>query len=90
MGVKSGHNGHNMGFGNLTNLKPVINTTTEEDTNKIPKTRIIRISEQLYGRFAGHSKRYYNVADYETILSDLLDSYEKHEPNNSYFHLTRY
>lgn len=41
----------NIGFGNLTNLRPIITTTTT--TTKIqrkntPKTRIIRISEDLY------------------------------------------
>jgi len=38
---------HRLGIS--TDLKLVI--TAEEDTNKIPKTRAIRISEPLYRRF---------------------------------------
>ncbi len=46
---------------------------------KVPKTktRIIRISEGLYERLYNHSRNYYNVESYETIISDLLDCYEK-------------
>jgi hypothetical protein len=32
MGIKGGKNGHNMGFGNLTNLKPIIPTTAATTT----------------------------------------------------------
>ena len=45
---------HRLGIS--TGLKPVI--TAEEDTNKIPKTRAIRISELLYRRFVEISKMY--------------------------------
>lgn len=76
MGIKGGKNGHNMGFGNLCNLKPVINTEYS-NPNRAPKTRIIRISEQMYSRFVAHSQKFYNVESYETILSDLLDCYQK-------------
>jgi hypothetical protein len=97
-GWKGQHAGQ---FGNLVGLKPVnnipttnIETTTTKTRNKkpkIPKTRIIRISEDLYQRFHSHSKRYYNVEIYEFILNELLDCYEKHnEQYIRYFHLTRY
>lgn len=81
-----GNNASNVGFGRLTNLRPITIDNTS-DTNKIPKTRVIRISEPLYRRFVGHSKRFYNVESYEVILSDLLDCYSKHnEPYYSHFH----
>ena len=61
--------GNNTGFGNLTTLKVISSfTNSKTNNNKIPKTRIIRISELLYRRFVGHSRRYYNVETYETIL----------------------
>lgn len=75
---------NNMGFGNLTSLRP-INTTTNTTNNnnkikkpKVPKTRVIRISESLYERFHQHARKYYNVEPYETILENLLDCYDKH------------
>jgi hypothetical protein len=84
LGIKGGYRGNNMGFGNLCNLKPVISTADNNSIiNKIPKpTRTIRISEQLFRRFVGFSQRYYNVEPYETILEDLIKSYEEHnEPD---------
>ena len=49
---------HNVGFGRYTSLRPITTVTAEEekDPDKIPKTRIIRISEPLYRRFVGHSR----------------------------------
>jgi len=86
MGIRDRGSADNVGLGRYTTLRPVI-TAEEKDTNKIPKTRIIRISEPLYRRFVGHSSRFYNVEDYETILSDLLDCYSKYnEPDYSHFH----
>ena len=68
-------------------LRPITIDNTSDTNNNIPKTRVIRISEPLYRRFVGHSKRFYNVESYEVILSDLLDCYSKHyEPDYSHFH----
>ena len=81
--------GNNTGFGNLTTLRVISPTnSTTDNKNKIPKpTRTIKISEQLYRRFVGHSQKFYNVESYETILSDLLESYSKyHEPDYSHIH----
>ena len=43
-------NGHNMGFGNLCNLKPVSPSVAvaeeEGETDKISNTKIIRISDE--------------------------------------------
>ena len=38
----------------------------------------MKISEQLYQRFLDHSRKYYNVETYETVLENLLDCYDKH------------
>ena len=85
MGIKRGHRNNNYGFGNLCNLKPVIPVT--EGTNKIPKpTRTIKISEQLYRRFVGHSQRFYNVESYETILENLIKCYEEHNQYINWYH----
>ncbi len=77
------------GLGNLTTMKPIITpiSTSNNKKNEIPKTKTILISEQLYRRFVAHSKRYYNVADYEEILGNLLTEYDKH--NSPYIHYTR-
>ena len=63
-----------MGVGNLTTLKVISSSTNSTtDNNEIPKTKIIRISNDLYQKFVDHSHRFYNVESYEVILSDLLD-----------------
>lgn len=64
-----------VGLGRYTDL--VLKTITAVGDKK-KKTRIIRISERLYERFSEHSRRYYNIETYETILEDLLDCYDKH------------
>ena len=61
MGVKGGHNGHNMGFGNLTMLKAITIDNTNNKKSKQPKTKVIRISEDLYLHFVNFSQRYFNV-----------------------------
>jgi hypothetical protein len=81
MGIRGRGSADNVGLGRYTTLRPVI-TAEEKDPNKIPKTRIIRISEPLYRRFVGLSQRYYNVEPYETILENLIKFYEEHnEPD---------
>ena len=73
-------------FGRYTTLRPIDrNGEEEKDTNKIPRTRIIRISERMYRRIVGHAKKYYkNVEPYETIQ---LDCYQKQNtPYYSHFH----
>ena len=74
-------------FGRYTNLKEisVVDSTNEKDSNKVPKPiRTIKISEQLYRRFIGHSIRYYNVERYETILENLLKCYEDHNQGKTW------
>jgi hypothetical protein len=68
----------NIGFGNLSGLRPINTTTTTIVKRKVPKTRTIEISEDLYQRFREHSRRHYNIETYETIIKDLLDCYSKH------------
>ena len=43
--------------------------------------KTIRISENLWKSFVQHSRRYYNVESYEIILSNLLDDFDKHNPD---------
>lgn len=93
MGIKGGHRGNNNGFGNLCNLKRVIPTSAttaiaravteseleeDTDTDKIPNTRILRISEPLYQKFVDFSHRFYNVESYDFILENLLKDFEEH------------
>ena len=63
----------NVGFGNRTTLKPVI------DTSKTPKNRIVRVNEFTYRRMKGLSGRF-NVASYSELIDYLLDFYDQ---NNS-------
>jgi hypothetical protein len=92
MGIKGGHKGNNSGFGNLTTLRVISSSNTTNSTtdnkNKIPKTSIIRISEPLYRRFVGHSRRYYNVETYETILENLIKCYEERHQDTYWYHNT--
>jgi hypothetical protein len=86
-----GRNTNNTGWGNLTHLKPINDTNTAETTtSKNPKaTRTLKISEQLFRRFVGHSRRYYNVESYETILENLLECYEKHNQDKYWYNIDR-
>jgi hypothetical protein len=82
----AGRNHNNTGFGNLTHLNPINDTSTITTNNKVPKpTRTIKISEQLFRRFVGHSRRYYNVESYELILSNLLDNFEKNNHDTRWY-----
>ena len=90
MGIKGGKHGHNMGFGNLVNLRPVIPTTTaategeEDTTNKIPNTKILRISNEIYEKFVSHSQKFYDVVSYNEIIENLLKDFEFHNQNKSW------
>ena len=95
MGIKGGHRGNNMGFGNLCNLKPVYTTATvvaiteesEEDaTNKIPNTKILRISNEIYEKFVSHSQKFYDVVSYNEIIENLLKCYEEHNQDTRWYH----
>jgi hypothetical protein len=92
LGIKGGSRGNNYGFGNLVSLNPVIDskpkTINVNKKPKVPKDRIIRISEHLYRKLKGYSSRKYNIESYETIISDLLDIVEKSNP--VYQQYTRY
>src|SRR5688500_11908712 len=79
-----------MNLGIRTGFNPVTSTSNNNNKKrKVSKTRIIRISEELYQKFSSHSRRYYNVEPYETILLNLLETFEKHNQSDySYHHLT--
>jgi hypothetical protein len=65
-------NANNIGWGQYTNLKPITTST------KVPKpTRTIKINEPLFRRFVVHSKKFYNVESFDTIIENLLNSYEE-------------
>ena len=82
-------------FGNLVGFRPCktnLNFTTNATTRLIPinnnnnkKTKTIKISEQLYERFVQHSRKYYNVETYETILENLLDCFDKHNEDKRWW-----
>ena len=86
-------------FGNLVGLKPSpssnLNFTTittprlrKHHINNNNKTKTIKISEPLFQRFLDHSRKYYNVEPYETIIEDLLDCYEKHNQDKHWYNNT--
>jgi hypothetical protein len=92
--------GKNTGFGKYVSLRPVndsniiINnkesdtTTVTTSINKnriIPTTRVMNISEQLYKRFVEHSRRFYDVESYETILENLINCYEEHNKDKHWY-----
>ena len=77
-----GNSSRSSSLGNITKLTP-ITFETPIKSNKKPKVqndRIIRVSEHLYMRLKGFSRRNYNVESYENIISDLLDLAEKSNP----------
>ena len=96
MGIKGGRRGNNMGFGNLVNLRPVIPATVlggaaaatevieEDTTNKIPNTRILRISNEIYEKFLSHSQKFYDVVSYNEIIENLLKDFESHNQNKTW------
>ena len=66
----------NHGFGNLTNLKPVITTTTANtnktnDTTKTTK-KIMRISLETFEKLKNHSRKYHDQPiSYDEIIEEL-------------------
>ena len=46
----------------------------------------MKISEPLYRRFVGFSKRYYDVETYETILENLINCYEENNQDKRWYH----
>jgi hypothetical protein len=78
--IELGNNTKNvgLGLGNLVSLKPVNTSPTNTNTkNKVPKpTRTIKISEPLFRRLVSHSKKFYNVESFDTIIENLINSYE--------------
>ena len=64
------------------------NDDTNTNTNikiKNKTSRTIRISEELYKKICEHSRRYYNTEPYETIIENLLESYEKHNQDKHWW-----
>ena len=45
----------------------------------------MKISEEIFQRFKDHSRKYYNIETYDTIIQDLLNNFEKHNPNKYWF-----
>jgi hypothetical protein len=90
----------NIGFGNLTGLRPVNTTSTveiedqeDEDnenttiTNQYTdfNTKIMKITNNTYLRLKDHSRKYYDIESYDTIIKDLLDCYGKHNDQKNGF-----
>ena len=78
-------------FGRYTTLKEITtidNTNNNNTKPKVPRTRIIRISEHTYRMMVGHSKRFYDVECYDTILENLLKCYEEHNEDTRWYHNT--
>jgi hypothetical protein len=74
-------------FGRYTTLKETNVATAENNkrkNTKVPKTRVIRINEDLYFKFVNFSQRYYNVESYSEILENLLKCYEEHNQDKTW------
>ena len=79
-------------FGRYTTLKeiPGIDNTNSSSNNnnkesKVPKfERTIKISEHTYRLLLGHSRRFYDVIDYDTLFRNLLSDFESHNPDKSW------
>jgi hypothetical protein len=74
-------------FGRYTTLKEI--TVAENNgrkNTKVPKTRVIHISEDLYFHFVNFSQRYYNVETYSEILENLLRFYEENHQDTRWYH----
>ncbi len=73
-------------FGRYTTLKEIPGIDNTDSSNNKPivqkPTRTMKISEPLYRRFVGFSKRYYDVETYETILENLINCYEEHNQDS--------
>ena len=81
-------------FGNLVGLRPgpnnlnftsITTTRLRKCTNNNKSTKTMKISGSLYQRFLEHSSKYYNTETYETILEDLLDSFDKHNQDKHWY-----
>lgn len=73
-------------FGRYTTLKEIttIDSTNNKRSKQPPKTRVIRISEDLYLHFVNFSNRYFNVEPYDAILENLLKCYEEHNQDKTW------
>ncbi len=95
MGIKGGHRNNNYGFGNLVSLRPVTYSSSISTTNnnnakpRVPKTRVIRISEPLYQKFVNFSRRYYDVESYSTILENLINDFKSRNQDKSWRDMDR-
>ena len=57
----------------------------QQNTNPKSKNETMKISEEIFQRFKDHSRNYYNIETYDTIIQDLLNNFEKHNPNKYWF-----
>ena len=79
MGIKGGHRNNNYGFGNLTNLKPVIPAVVaaEEDTNTNTDQKIMQISLHSFQLLQNHSIEYHTAEDqpisYDQCIQELCN-----------------
>ncbi len=90
----------NIGFGNLTSLRPVSTATNNTTINQSDNdkndndtstnqytddnTKIMKITLNTFQRLKEHSRRYYNIETYDTIIRDLIDCYDKHNDTKWY------
>ena len=75
-------------FGSMTSLREVV--INPDNSIEFPKTRSLLISEILWRRFISFSKKYYtNPETYEKILLDLIDNFEKNNPNRNWYNSDR-
>jgi hypothetical protein len=59
-----------------------------DTTRTRKKTRVIRISDDLYLHFIDFSKRFFDAVSYDEILENLLKCYEEQHPDTRWYHNT--
>ena len=80
MGKRFGKSSY-VGLGVNTNL--ILTSSTNE-------TRTMIISEALYEKLKTYASRYFDGETFETILTNLLDDFDKHNPDLYWFNINKY
>ena len=82
--IESHTNHQSHWLGRYSRLKDSNSTTS----TRRKKTRVIRISDDLYLKFVEFSQRYYDVVSYSEILENLLKCYKEHNQDTRWYHNT--
>ncbi|HSF51535.1 MAG TPA: hypothetical protein VLA74_12300 [Nitrososphaeraceae archaeon] len=72
------HKTGNIGFGNLTGLRPMA-SNNNNDNNDSSSIKIMRISYDIYEKLRDHSRKYHDQPiSYDDIFEELCTFYNEH------------